>query len=196
MRVSGCRRFTWTRAPHHAEHLFLRVLPDGAGVDDDDIRPIGVPGEAAAHLPEHPHQALAVGHILLAPVGVHHSHGLAVRAAEEGGQPPGKFLLPPDVSGGEDHLCSVQRCSPRVSVEIDLLIIPPGGEKGKRNGRAKIHIAKKPNNSRKSDRPAGEHNFGGPGVKPLAAGFYTLSTEFSTSLCQRLSAGKVGEWLK
>ena len=43
--------------------------------------------------------------------------GLPVRAAEKGGQPPGKFLLPPDLSGGEDHLCSVQKQFPHRLVE-------------------------------------------------------------------------------
>jgi len=102
---------------HCAEDLFFRVLPDSAGVDDDDPGRKGVPGEAAAHIPKHPHDALAVVNVLLAAVGIHHGQQLPVRAAEKGGQPPGKFLLPPDLSGGEDHLCSVQKQFPRRLVE-------------------------------------------------------------------------------
>ena len=83
---------------HHAKDLLLRVLPDGAGVDDNDLRPAGVLGEAAAHVPQHPHEPLAVRHVLLAAVGLDAGQG----------RPPGAGLvqlpqllaeakLPPDV---------------------------------------------------------------------------------------------------
>ena len=53
-----------------AEHPVLRVLPDGAGVQDHQIRLPGVIGEGeAAHL-QHPHQLLAVRHVHQVPDSV------------------------------------------------------------------------------------------------------------------------------
>ena len=86
------------QGPHVAEDPLLGVLPDGAGVDDNDLRPAGVLGEAAAHVPQHPHEPLAVRHVLLAAVGLDAGQG----------RPPGAGLvqlpqllaeakLPPDV---------------------------------------------------------------------------------------------------
>ena len=66
---------------HRAEHLFFRVLPDGAGIEDDDVRLIGVLGKGAAHVPQHPHDTLAVRHVLLAPVGLHAGQGRPLRPA-------------------------------------------------------------------------------------------------------------------
>ena len=102
---------------HHAEDLLLRVLPDGAGVDEDDVRQPGVLGKAAAHLPQHAHHALAVRHILLAAVGVHHSQGPAV-PGQQGGHAPGIGPLALQLAGGNDDLCSVQGRSPCFLINI------------------------------------------------------------------------------
>ena len=63
------------QAAQQAVDPVLRVLPDGAGVDDDEIRLAGILRKGEAHVPEHPHDALAVRHVLLAAVGIHHGHG-------------------------------------------------------------------------------------------------------------------------
>ena len=86
----------------------LRVLPDGAGVDDDEPRLHGVAGEGAAHVPEHPHEALAVRHILLAAVGLHPGLGRAAPLAEQLRKLIRKVPLPRHVRGGDHNLCSVQ----------------------------------------------------------------------------------------
>ncbi len=116
--------------PHHAEHLLFRVLPDGAGVDDNHVRLEGVPGEAAAHLPQHPHDALAVRHVLLAPIGLHHGQGAALPLLVEGGEARCKLPLPVHLTGGDDDLCSLQCRSP-CSHKISTLIIARKQQKDK-----------------------------------------------------------------
>ena len=56
---------------HVAQHPQLCVLPDGTGVDDDDIRHAGILGEGVAHLPKHPSNLFAVRLVLLAAISVH-----------------------------------------------------------------------------------------------------------------------------
>ena len=54
-----------------AQYPLLGVLPDGAGVDDNDVGLLLVLGEAVAHLLEIAADALGVGLILLTAVGIH-----------------------------------------------------------------------------------------------------------------------------
>ena len=54
-----------------AEHPVLRVLPDGAGVQEHQIGLLRVLGEGEAACLQHPHELLSVRHILLAAEGVH-----------------------------------------------------------------------------------------------------------------------------
>ena len=61
---------------HVAQHPQLCVLPDGTGVDDDDIRHAGILGEGVAHLPKHPSNLFAVRLVLLAAISVHQRQGL------------------------------------------------------------------------------------------------------------------------
>ena len=58
-----------------AQHPLLGVLPDGAGVDDDDPGLLLVLGEAEAHLFQIAPEALGVRLVLLAAVGVHKGQG-------------------------------------------------------------------------------------------------------------------------
>ena len=62
--------------PHVAENPLLGVLPDGAGVDDDDPGFLLAGGEAEAHPLQIAPDALGVGFVLLAAVGVHKGQGL------------------------------------------------------------------------------------------------------------------------
>ena len=68
-----------------AEDPLFRVLPDGAGVQDHQIRLLGVLGEGEAAVRQHPHELLSVRHILLAAEGVHAGHRM--------GFPGGEHLL-------------------------------------------------------------------------------------------------------
>ena len=56
----------------------LGVLPDGAGVDDNDVGLLLVLGEAVAHLLEIAADALGVGLILLTAVGIHKGQRLSL----------------------------------------------------------------------------------------------------------------------
>ena len=94
---------------HNAEDFFFGVFPDGAGVDDDDIRPAGVLGEAAAHLLEHPHDPLAVGYVLLAAIGVHHRKGRMAQLLKKRGEALGIVPLAVHIAGGNDDFSSVHR---------------------------------------------------------------------------------------
>ena len=113
-------------APAQAHHLFgvgrlgvgqlaqgavdplLRVLPDGAGVDNDDIRPVGVVGKAAAHVPEHAHDALAVRHVLLTAKGLHQGQGRLSGPGVMRGDARGKVPLALQRLGRDHNLCSLQ----------------------------------------------------------------------------------------
>ncbi len=67
------------QSSHVAEDPLLGVLPDGAGVDDDDPGLLLVVGEAEAHFCQKAPDALRVGLVLLAAVGVHKGQGLPLR---------------------------------------------------------------------------------------------------------------------
>ncbi|MPN56861.1 hypothetical protein SDC9_204554 [bioreactor metagenome] len=54
-----------------AEHPLLRMLPDGAGVENHHVGLLRLVGEGKAHFFQHPHQLFPVGHVLLAAEGVH-----------------------------------------------------------------------------------------------------------------------------
>ena len=74
-----------------------------------------------------------------------------------------------------------------ISFRFLILSMIGAGCQGRRAGRA---IAKNQNNSPKSDRPIRGHNPTGPAAVQAPSGFYTLSTVFSTSLCQPWIPGK------
>ena len=61
--------------PQIAQHPLLGVLPDGAGVQDDDPGLLLVGGEVIAHLAQIAPDALRVGLVLLAAIGIHKGQG-------------------------------------------------------------------------------------------------------------------------
>ena len=63
------------QGPQVAQHPLLGVLPDGAGVQDDDPGLLLVLGEAEAHGLQIAPDALGVRLVLLAAVGVHKGQG-------------------------------------------------------------------------------------------------------------------------
>ncbi len=73
--LAGVAPLHMHQGPHVAQHPLLGVLPDGAGVDDDDIGLLLVLGKAIAHLLQIAPDALRVGLVLLAAVGVHKGEG-------------------------------------------------------------------------------------------------------------------------
>ena len=96
--------------PQIAEHPLLGMLPDGAGVHHHDVRPGGIVGEFAPHVPQHPQDVLAVGHVLLAAEGIHQ------RAEGPVGvhllQLCFKIPLAVQLRGGDLYLCSFQEDLP------------------------------------------------------------------------------------
>ena len=63
------------QGPHVAEDPLGGVLPDGAGVDDHQVRPLGGIGEAVAAALQDAPDLLGIGLVLLAAVGLHVSCG-------------------------------------------------------------------------------------------------------------------------
>ena len=91
-----------------AEHPVLRVLPDGAGVQDHQVRLFRVLGEGEAARSQHPHQLLAVGHILLAAEGVHTGHGMGLPGGEHRPDLLLKFPLAVQVRLGDQYALTFQ----------------------------------------------------------------------------------------
>lgn len=64
-----------------AENPILGMLPDGAGVEQDEIRVVGLLGEAEAHIRQHALDVFGIGDILLAAEGAHAGQGRTVGQA-------------------------------------------------------------------------------------------------------------------
>ena len=79
--------------PQVAEHPVLRVLPDGAGIENHHVRLLGVGGEGEAARFQHPHELLAVRHVLLTAEGVHAGQGMGLPGGEHRPNPLFKFPL-------------------------------------------------------------------------------------------------------
>ena len=74
--AAGWRRLGMGQCAQIAEHALLRVLPDGAGVEDDhDPRPLRWSVMAIAAGFQHPADAFGVGLVLLAAVGIDKGDG-------------------------------------------------------------------------------------------------------------------------
>ena len=91
-----------------AVYPLFRMVPDGAGVHHHNVRPGGIVGELAPHVPQHPQDMLAVGHVLLAPEGVHQSQRRPAPGLVHGVDFFGKFPLAGHLPVVEKHLLSVQ----------------------------------------------------------------------------------------
>ena len=72
------------QGPHVAEHPLLGVLPDGAGVQQYQVRPLLRGGEGVAHPGQVPPQALGVRFILLTSIGVYIGQFLAGALVQQG----------------------------------------------------------------------------------------------------------------
>jgi hypothetical protein len=81
--------------PQVAEYPLLCVFPDGAGIQQDEVRLPGLRSQGEPHLPQHPLQALAVGLVLLAPEGVHAGQGMGLPGGKHGPD----FLLKVPLAG-------------------------------------------------------------------------------------------------
>ena len=72
------------QGPHVAEHPVLGVFPDGAGVHQHQVGPLLGVGEGIAHPGQVAPEALGVGLVLLAAVGVHEGQLLAGGLVQQG----------------------------------------------------------------------------------------------------------------
>ena len=99
-----------------AEHPLLRVLPDGAGVQNDQVCLLGVAGKGEAALLQHPHELLAVGHVLLAAEGVHAGHGVGLAGGKHGADLLLKVPLAVQVRLGDQYLFAFQKSFLRDSI--------------------------------------------------------------------------------
>ena len=101
-----------------AQHPLLGVLPDGAGVDDNQVGLRLALGELVPHLAEVAPQPLRVGLVLLAAVGVHKGQG----RGRPGGEPLVELLaeipLAVHVRGGNSGGLSIQAGSSKKSISI------------------------------------------------------------------------------
>ena len=94
---------------HVAEDPLDRVVPDRAGIDDDEVRALGFVGEAVAAALQDAPDLLGVGLVLLAAVGLHVSNGGFPLRLPPGFDIFADLLLPAQVLGGDQGSGSVQR---------------------------------------------------------------------------------------
>ena len=97
--LAGMPPFGVDQGSHVAEDPLHRVVPDGAGVDDHQIRPLGGVGKAVAAAVQDPPDLLGIRLVLLAAVGLHIG-----RRGDSLALPPGfdivaDLLLPAQVLG-------------------------------------------------------------------------------------------------
>ena len=76
-----------------AENPLLRMVPDGAGVQHNDVGPVCLVRKLTAHSLKHAHNVLAVGHVLLAAEGIHQGQRCAAALAVDVRQLPLKIPL-------------------------------------------------------------------------------------------------------
>ena len=148
MTCSGFSFFVWGQGAQVAEHPVLRVLPDCAGVQDHQIRLPGVLGEGEAARGQHPHEPLAVGHVLLAAEGIHAGRGVGLPGGEHGADPLLKLPLAVQIRLGNTR-SSVKAVPPnsdtltKVSYhtrEKSTRKNRPGGRPGRQKTRADMPL--------------------------------------------------------
>ena len=93
----------------------FRVLADGAGVEQDHVRLLLVARELIAHLAQHAHEHLAVGHVLLAAEGVDQRKRRAGAAVVHLAHLARKFLLTRELLLADDDFIPFQGKSPSKS---------------------------------------------------------------------------------
>ena len=93
---------------HVSQHPLLGMLPDGAGVDDDDIGVLVRVRHLIAHLRQHAPDQLRVRLILLTPIGVHIGGGGVGQPAVQGPDLGAVFPLAPDLLLGYHRGGSIQ----------------------------------------------------------------------------------------
>ena len=77
--LAGIGLFRVGQGAEVAVHSLLRVLAHGAGIQHHHVGLESIVGKGKAHLAQHAHQVLAVGHVLLAAEGVHIRQGRVVQ---------------------------------------------------------------------------------------------------------------------
>ena len=92
---------------HVAEDPLLRVLADGAGVDDDDVGALVGVDDVIAHLHQHTPDQFGVGFILLAAVSIHIGQRLFGQLVVEGADLGAVFLLTLNVLSGDNRCFSL-----------------------------------------------------------------------------------------
>ena len=95
-----------------AVNALFRVLADGAGVEQDDVGLIFIARELVAHLAQHTHEHLAVGHVLLAAERVDQRERRAGAAVVHLAHLARKFLLTRELLLADDDFFAFQGMFP------------------------------------------------------------------------------------
>ena len=95
-----------------AVNALFRVLADGAGVEQDDVGLILVARKLIAHLAQHAHEHLAVGHVLLAAERVDQCERRAGAAVVHLAHLARKFLLTRELLLADDDFFAFQGMFP------------------------------------------------------------------------------------
>ena len=86
------------------------VVAHSAGVEHDHIGRKGIVGKVKSHLPQHAHQILAVGHVLLAAEGVHQGQrGMVQGLGQMGADLFLYFSLLRQIFRSNDDIFSIQK---------------------------------------------------------------------------------------
>ncbi len=115
--------FGVSQNPQISEHPLLRVFPDGAGVQQHQVRLPGVLREGEAHFLQHTHEPLAVRHVLLAAEGFHPGQGVGSPALEHGPDLLLKVPLAGDLPLRDHDFLSFQNAS-SICANFNETIIP------------------------------------------------------------------------
>ena len=91
-----------------AEDPVLRVLPHGAGVEEGQVGLRRVTHQGEAHLLQHPHELLAVRHVLLAAEGIHAGGGMGLPGLVQRADLLGKLPLALDVRRRDQNVFPFQ----------------------------------------------------------------------------------------
>ena len=93
-------------------HALFRVLADGAGIEQNDVGLLLVARELIAHLAQHTHEHLAVGHVLLAAERIDQRQRRAGAAVVPLAHSARKFLLTRELLLADDDFFAFQGMFP------------------------------------------------------------------------------------